>query len=294
MLQICNVCLWRVKNFCLFIFGSSKCNVKLKKMCIFDTVFLLLLNLKKCRLKKRWELSCQLNIFEILFFIFETLLFIYEILFFIFEIFIFIYEKPCNINLPGYTFLHSLFLSVVDGVSVYFSNQLKFAINNQIGKSLQLYVQACKDLWFNITFPNLNLHYIFRVIYHHPHNNHTHFFNAHDETFQILNWKKSNIIIMGDININMLSDLTSPHFNHFNQILVSNGFTSSIIKLTRITKLSQTSIDHKITNVNGAKITPCVLQYSFSDHLPIFCIVFLVKPRTPLKTQPFVIAILRI
>ena len=41
---------------------------QVEKMCIFDTFFLLLLNLKKsllklkkCKLKKRQELSCQLN-----------------------------------------------------------------------------------------------------------------------------------------------------------------------------------------------------------------------------------------
>ena len=40
-------------------------------------------------------------------------------------------KKPLiNINLPGYTFLHSPSSSVVGGVSGYFFNQLMFAINN--------------------------------------------------------------------------------------------------------------------------------------------------------------------
>ena len=88
---------------------------------------------------------------------------------------------------------------------------------------------------------------------------------------------------MGDININMLSDPNSPHLKHYNQILISNGFTSCITNPTRITKLSQTSIDHLITNVNGTIITPGVLQYSTSDHLPIFCIASSVKHKNPFK-----------
>ena len=84
---------------------------------------------------------------------------------------------------------------------------------------------------------------------------------------------------MGDININMLSDPNSPHLKHYNQILISNGFTSCIINPTRITKLSQTSIDHLITNVNGSIITPGALQ------LPIFCIASSVKHKNPFKNS---------
>ena len=154
-------------------------------------------------------------------------------------------ELLININLPGYTFLHFPSPSVVGGVGAYFSNQLTFAINNLF----QLHVEGCKDLWFNVTFPNSKSQYIFAVIYCHPHNNHTPFFNALDKTLQILNWKESKVIIMGDININMLSDSNSPHLKHYNQILISNRFMSCITNPNRITKHSQTSIDHLIINV---------------------------------------------
>ena len=80
----------------------------------------------------------------------------------------------------------------------------------------------------------------------------------------------------------MLFDLNSPHINHYTQILASNRFTSGITKPTRI-KLSQTSIDHTITNVQGTIIKPGVLQYSVSDHLSIFCIASSVKPRNSYK-----------
>ena len=90
---------------------------------------------------------------------------------------------------------------------------------------------------------------------------------------------------MGDIDINMLSDPNSPHLKHYNQILISNGFTSCITNPTRLTKLSKTSIDHLITNVNGTIITPNVLQYSISDHLSIFCIASSAKHKNPFKNS---------
>ena len=90
---------------------------------------------------------------------------------------------------------------------------------------------------------------------------------------------------MGDININMLSDPNSPHLKHYNQILISNGFTSCITNPTRITNHSQTSIEHLITNVDGTIITPGVLQYSISDHLPIFCIASSAKHKNPFKNS---------
>ena len=73
-------------------------------------------------------------------------------------------EPLININLPGYTFLHSPSPSIVGGVDAYFSNQLMFTINNLF----QLHVQGCKDLWFNVIFPYSKSQYIFAVIYRHP------------------------------------------------------------------------------------------------------------------------------
>ena len=83
----------------------------------------------------------------------------------------------------------------------------------------------------------------------------------------------------------MLSAPNFPHLKHYNQILISNGFTSCITNPTRITKLSQTSIDHLITNVNGTIITPDVLQFSIFDHLPIFCTASSAKHKNPFKNS---------
>ena len=83
----------------------------------------------------------------------------------------------------------------------------------------------------------------------------------------------------------MLYDLNFSHLNHCIQKLASNGFTSCVTRLTRITKLTQTSIDHIITNVNGATITPDVSQYSISDQLPNFCMASSVKARIPYKNS---------
>ena len=100
-------------------------------------------------------------------------------------------------------------------------------------------------------------------------------------------------MIMNDININMLSELNFPLLNYFTQIFTSNEFTSCITKPRKITELSQISINHIITNANEIIITLGFLQCSISDHFRIFCIVFSVKPKTPQKTQPILVAELK-
>ena len=48
---------------------------------------------------------------------------------------------------------------------------------------------------------------------------------------------------------------------------------------------NQTSIDHLITNIDGTIITSGILQYSISDHLPIFCIASSAKHKNPFKNS---------
>ena len=78
-------------------------------------------------------------------------------------------------------------------------------------------------------------------------------------------------IIMGDVNINLCSNQYSPLLHQYLETLYSNGVTCCINKPTHIASLSQTAINHIITNIVRDKITPGILKLHISDHLPIFC-----------------------
>ena len=111
-------------------------------------------------------------------------------------------EPSTKITIPGYTFIHCSSPTKSGGVGAYISDHLNFTVN----ETLKLGVNGCEDLWLNNSFPNIKSSYIFAVIYCRPQNNHSQFYDALDESLQMLNRCNKNVIIMGDVNINMCSD----------------------------------------------------------------------------------------
>ena len=65
--------------------------------------------------------------------------------------------------------------------------------------------------------------------------------------------------------------MCSDQYSLYLETLYSNGFTCCIIKPTCIASSSQTTIDHIVTNIAKDEITPGILKFHISDHLPIFC-----------------------
>ena len=88
---------------------------------------------------------------------------------------------------------------------------------------------------------------------------------------QALNDKKTKVMIMGDIDIDLASQIN--YVSNYNLLLQSNFFFSLITKPTRVTNSSKTIIDHVFTNDTDSILTPGVLIYSISDNYTIFCII---------------------
>ena len=63
---------------------------------------------------------------------------------------------------------------------------------------------------------------------------------------QALNDKKTKVMIMGDINIDLASQTN--YVSDYNLLLRSNFFFSLVTKPTRVTYYSKTIIDHVLTN----------------------------------------------
>ena len=77
---------------------------------------------------------------------------------------------------------------------------------------------------------------------------------------QALNDKKTKVMIMGDINIDLASQTN--YVSDYNLLLQSNFFFSLITKPTRVTNFSKAIIDHVLTNDTDSILTPGVLTYS--------------------------------
>ena len=123
-------------------------------------------------------------------------------------------------------------------------------------------------------YSGLKNNYTFAVIYRHLWNNHSPFLEALDSNMQALNSKGNKAMLLGDININLDSDINVPHLAdyYYSHIIQSNAFLSLIDQPTRITS-SQTVIDHILTNDSVSTLTPGVIRYKLADHYPTFCII---------------------
>ena len=144
--------------------------------------------------------------------------------------------------------------------------------------SLRLKVDGCEDLWFDVQFPGQYNKFIFSVIYRHPWNNlTTAFIESLDESLQKVNRKRDQVVIMGDINIDLNPNNNYASRSDYLHMLESNAFSNLITKPTRVTENSQTIIDHLLTNDNESLINPGVLHYKSADHFPIFCLISLPK-----------------
>ena len=129
---------------------------------------------------------------------------------------------------------------------------------------------GCEDLWIDIEFSNHKT-YTFSVIYRHPQNNHSAFFEALDKRMFMLSKKKKKCLVLGDINIDLSCENVKPASFVYIHLLQSNSFFSLITSSTRVTSTSQTSIDHIFTNDYQSIVTTGILTYSFSDLYAIFC-----------------------
>ena len=124
------------------------------------------------------------------------------------------------------------------GVGVYLSNQINYCLR----KDLDLGARHCEDLWLDIELDNKK--FVFGVIYRHPGHKYNSFCDKLCNTLNMLNKSKSNYIIVGDFNIDLLKyNLVTPVTDYVNS-LHSMGCNVSVDLPTRVTCNSSTCIDH--------------------------------------------------
>ena len=95
--------------------------------------------------------------------------------------------------------------------------------------------------------------------------------------------QKFSVILFGDINIDVSPKVKCNHTIDYKNMLFSLGLRNMISKPTRITKESETIIDHIITNLPNEIIHSGILEADVADHLPIYALCSLNPSR---KTSP--------
>ena len=81
-------------------------------------------------------------------------------------------------------------------------------------------------------------------------------------------------VLIGDLNLNSLDYATNNHVQNFFNLAFENGVFPVINRPTRITKTSETAIDHILTNtILEFEVHSGIIKNDISDHFDIFCVL---------------------
>ena len=176
------------------------------------------------------------------------------------------------LQLEGYTFIHETSsCSAHGGVAIYLRGNIEYKIVN---------VSRDRNIWdglfIEIIFAqdNVKRKLIIGNIYRPPRdiaNNYDTFYNDLNELFALVQ-RVSDVILVGDFNIDLLKIHHKASAKEFLDILMANSFLPKITMPTRLTENSGTLIDNcfiKLTD-EFSKTTAGILYDNISDHQPYF------------------------
>ena len=176
-------------------------------------------------------------------------------------------------EIEGYCFEHinsQKTKNCAGGVGVYISND----INYEKQSDLYLNYENCEDLWIKISSKNKKRDkksdgLVLGVIYRHPGHNHKQFSKNLCNTLEILNSRKQNYVIVGDINLDSQKYNVASNITEYINLLNSLGCNLFVDKPTRISGSSSSCIDHVYSNLAVDSIESQILCTDISDHFSI-------------------------
>jgi exonuclease III len=135
----------------------------------------------------------------------------------------------------------------VGGVGIFIKNGLEYKIRDDL--YLKTKENKIEDLWIEINLESIYSDckaqcLIIGGIYRHPGVNISEFTQLIDININKVSCKKTSVMLIGDMNIDLLQFDQLNNVNEFFNTIIMHGFTSVITLPTRITKTSATLIDH--------------------------------------------------
>lgn len=189
-------------------------------------------------------------------------------------------QNSSNVNISEYNFIHGDSLTNAGGVGLYIKNTLKYNLRSDLNLSLS----SCEDMWIEITGKSKKQNIIVSNIYRHPNADIAIFQKKLCETLIKLENSKSQYIITGDININLLKS-NCKKINDYKDMLSSVGCNSLISSPSRFfTNCTPSLLDHVYTNLSNRSKTSGLCLFDISDHLPTFFIAKNIEASTYTKS----------
>ena len=169
-------------------------------------------------------------------------------------------------QIPGYHFLHSSRkIGKGGGTGLYIKNDIDFTEVTDYNVFSQ-----CESTWIAISINKTKI--IVGVLYSSGTNRNKQLFSDElDELLEHFNNQKKKVIILGDMNIDLLSIKTT---DSYYKTLITNGFKNTFSFATRVVQDSETLIDHIITNLTDTvwKSISGTIMNDISDHNSTFVI----------------------
>ena len=162
------------------------------------------------------------------------------------------------------------------GVAIYVNDKL----NIKVKTSLKLKVDDCESIFMEV-YPNGNgvpakinakNTVLLGCVYRHPRWCTSTCIDKLSEKINLYNDQNIPVIIVGDINIDILDETAERSQNYLN-MLSSTGCNNLVDVHTCFTDTSRSCLDHILTNRDQDDILHGVLDYSPTNHLPIYAII---------------------
>ena len=176
-----------------------------------------------------------------------------------------------NIDLEGYSFIHSDSKTCAGGVGMYIKNTLKYSVNLHS----KIVITNAEHLWIDILGDNVPSS--IGVVYKHPDDSTAgidKFTDELNELFISLNNSKNPFYCLGDFNVNLMNISSNNAVRRYANLLISCNNRCLIDVPTRIGPSSSTLIDHLYTNdVTKSVVSGVLTNFDLSDHYAIFTII---------------------
>ena len=176
------------------------------------------------------------------------------------------------------------------GVACYIRSDICF-------NELNIFSNQVENICFNILLKNLQpitIGVFYRSVYRPPSQNR--FLEEISNDFNKLYTEKNEVIILGDLNINLLQNgkytlnknnlsssekvTTHPLLKQYKQFISNFGLTQLIMNPTRVTCEASTLIDHILVNSDEKISQYGVIDIGISDHQMIYCTRKLFRNKT--------------
>ena len=165
-------------------------------------------------------------------------------------------------SLKNYNYISRPGSNKAGGTGLFIHSNIDYNIIN----NLQFNLDNCEDLWVEIELNNNNK-ITLGSIYRHPTYDIDNFKNKLLHNIEILNNKRSNYIIAGDMNIDWLKN--SKQIKSYKNEILSQGVLQTVTTPTHLSENNKSSIiDHIYTNMPENKILTKCIAYDISDHVP--------------------------